>query len=287
MTEQVLINKILPNPEQPRKQFDEIALSDLAASIRENGIIQPLVVEEARNGNYILHDGERRFRAAKMAGLDMVPVIITPPLNGTGKQDRLVRAMVANIQREDLNPIEEARAFKRMMEELGMSSERIAIQLGTNSARVYKRLKLLKMDKEITFLIETRGLAHDERLMDALQSLPDKSTRVKVANKIIEKRMNIPTALGLITHLQLRMAEDHLGEDEVPAIQLAVRKSGSPNKAIWDAFSSVGKLPPWILFEISVRDTCKGCSLREMASETCCKDCPMVYLVKTMIGTTK
>lgn len=285
--DKISTKKILPNPEQPRKDFDQIALSDLAASIRENGIIQPLVVEDAGNGNYILHDGERRLRAAKLAGLEEVPVSIVPPLGGTSKEDRLIRAMVANIQRDDLNPIEEGRAYKRMMDELGMTANRIAIKMGTNNVRVGNRLKLLKLEPEIIQSIATGKLTSDPRLVDALFTLPDSVTRVKVVRKIIEKKMTIVNSLTMIEKINQHMAADNLGKDEVPAIRIAVRHEGEIKKPLWDAFASVGKLPPWVLFEVSVRDTCKQCSLRDMASEATCKDCPMVFLVRMMIGATK
>src|SRR6185369_7089197 len=99
--QQIHISRVVPNPEQPRKTFDQAELDGLADSIREHGVIQPIVVESCAD-DYILHDGERRLRAAKLAGLKKIPAIVHPPLNGTGPQERLERALVANVQRVEM-----------------------------------------------------------------------------------------------------------------------------------------------------------------------------------------
>lgn len=100
------VDRIYPNPMQPRKIFDEAELHELADSIREHGVIEPIVVELCGR-DFILHDGERRLRAARLASLKKIPAIVHPPLNGTGPRERLERALVANVQRSEMHPIEE------------------------------------------------------------------------------------------------------------------------------------------------------------------------------------
>ena len=158
---EIQVDLILPNPEQPRVDFDRKELEGLASSIREHGIIQPLVVEEAENGSYILHDGERRLRAAKMAGLKTVPAHVVPALNGSGGRERLTRALVANIQRSDLNPVEEARAYQRMIDELGMNVMQISRTVGVSQLRIKARLEILKLESSIQNMIITGLLPKD------------------------------------------------------------------------------------------------------------------------------
>ena len=118
MATMVAVDRILPNPQQPRRAFDAERLNELAESIRADkaaggtGVIQAVTVEEAPAGWFVLQDGERRLRAAKLAGLAEIPVSVAPSLNGTAPKDRLIRAMVANMQREDLGPIDEARGYE-------------------------------------------------------------------------------------------------------------------------------------------------------------------------------
>jgi ParB family chromosome partitioning protein len=107
----ILISRVLPNPEQPRRRFDPGSLRELADSIKVNGLIQPIVVEDAGDGSYILIDGERRLRACKLINRTEIEAFINPPSNHNG-EERLRKALVANIQRTDLNPIEEAQAYQ-------------------------------------------------------------------------------------------------------------------------------------------------------------------------------
>lgn len=284
---QIAIEKILPNPEQPREVFDKSALKNLAESIVANGIIEPLVVEESDGGNYILHDGERRLRAARIAGLKIVPVVIVPPLNGTAREERLTRALVANIQREDLNPIEEARAFQKMINDLGISINKCAQRLGVNTARIHMKLKLLKLDAEIQQMIAEDKLSHDQRLAEALVSLPDKQTRVQMAAKIAERGMTIPDAVKAIEKVKRFMSEEPLRVDDIPAVRLAVRQGARIRKSKWNALASAKHIPTWRRFEDEVRQTCDACSLRDLASEATCKECPLVFLVKRLAVVTK
>lgn len=139
------LEKLKANPNQPRKIFDEDSLHELAASIREHGIIQPIIVEENSDGTYIIVAGERRSRAARMAGLREVPAII----RNYSDERRLEIALIENVQRSDLNPIEEAQAYKRLMELTGLSQDEVAARVGKNRSTVANALRLLKLPEDM------------------------------------------------------------------------------------------------------------------------------------------
>ncbi len=138
------LGRLRPNPDQPRRDFPQESLSELADSIREHGIIQPILVEEDGAGGYLIVAGERRWRAAQMAGLREVPVI----LRAYTDKDRLEVAIIENIQREDLNPVEEAEAYRRLMELSGAPQEEVAKRVGKNRSTVANALRLLKLPPE-------------------------------------------------------------------------------------------------------------------------------------------
>lgn len=134
-----------PNPHQPRQEFDESALRELADSIREHGIIQPIIVEDAGDGTYFIIAGERRTRAARLAGLAAVPVIIKK----FSEERKLEVALIENIQRENLNPVEEAQAYHQLMTIGNLSQEEAATRVGKNRSTVANALRLLKLPEDI------------------------------------------------------------------------------------------------------------------------------------------
>ncbi len=139
------INKIIPNRYQPRKSFNEASLKELADSIKEKGVIQPIIVSELGDGRYELIAGERRLRAAKIAGLLEIPVII----RNFSEEDKLEIALIENIQREDLNPIEEAQAYKELIERLGLSQDELAKKIGKNRSSIANTIRLLKLPEYV------------------------------------------------------------------------------------------------------------------------------------------
>lgn len=142
---EISIDAIRPNPHQPRQLFDETTLSDLAASIRELGIIQPLVVRQVSEGHYELIAGERRLRAAKLAGLDRVPVT----LRVASEEASLAMAIVENVQREGISPIEAAVAYRRLIDEFGLTQEQIAERVGKSRTGIANTLRLLKLPDDV------------------------------------------------------------------------------------------------------------------------------------------
>jgi ParB family transcriptional regulator, chromosome partitioning protein len=138
---EVDVDRIMPNPWQPRLEMDEAALADLVQSIREHGILQPLIVTRADNDSYVLVAGERRWRAAKGAGLLTVPVVVKE----TTPRQRLELALVENIQREDLSPLETAQAYRQLIDEHELTQEAVAVRVGKSRAAVANALRLLQL----------------------------------------------------------------------------------------------------------------------------------------------
>ncbi|MCL2759925.1 MAG: ParB/RepB/Spo0J family partition protein [Treponema sp.] len=142
---QLPVNKLVANPGQPRKNFDEAEMQELANSIKTYGIIQPIIAANAGDGTYIIIAGERRTRAARLAGLSAVPVIVRDYTD----QKRLEVSLIENIQRSDLNPIEEVAAYKNLMDFSNLSQDELAMRMGKNRSTVANALRLLKLPIEV------------------------------------------------------------------------------------------------------------------------------------------
>ena len=145
------ISEIEPNREQPRKYFDEEALTELADSIRQHGVIQPLLVRPMENGTYQLVAGERRWRASRMAGLTEVPVVI----KDLSEIEAMELALIENLQRQDLNPIEEAVGFQQLMERYSMTQEQVASRVGKSRPAVANALRLLNLPEQVVAMVQS------------------------------------------------------------------------------------------------------------------------------------
>lgn len=143
--EDIAISSIVPNPDQPRRHIEEQGIEELALSIREHGLIQPIVVQPLPDGRYQLIAGERRWRAAQKAGLVTVPAIVRQ----VSEEQRLEIALVENVQREDINPVEQALAYRTLMERYGMTQEEVAQKVGKSRTAIANTLRLLSLDAEI------------------------------------------------------------------------------------------------------------------------------------------
>lgn len=278
----IAIDKVLPNPEQPRINFDPQELQGLATSIQEMGVIHPIVVEEAGEF-YILHDGERRLRAAKMAGLTEIPATITPALNGTGALERLTRALVANMQRSDLGPVEEALGLQKMVE-YGLSVPQISRKVGHSSGYVYDRLRLLELEPEIQEKVNARKLPCEPRPIKALLSINDPAIRVRLAEKAAERRSSTKAILEAVKRMQANGEASEQRKRRAPAISHALAKSKYRFKpAQWDALHQIGQVPPWPVVVNAAEATCRACILRSSASEAVCKECPAPEMLRRTI----
>ena len=190
------IDLIAPNPEQPRTHFEPEKLRELADSIREHGILQPLVVSRDEAGGYRLIAGERRLQAARLAGLATVPVIFR---EAAGK-DLLQLALIENIQRADLNPIEEAMAYRRLVNEYGLTQEDAARQVGKSRAAVANAIRLLGLETEIRRSLVAGEIS--EGHARALLALPEGRVRLDAWREAVKKRLSVREVEALARRLQ-------------------------------------------------------------------------------------
>ena len=179
------INKIEPNGQQPRKNFDEDSLNDLADSIKQHGMIEPLIVKKSENGFYNIIAGERRWRAARIAGLKEVPVIVK---DYTSQQIMEV-ALIENLQREDLNPIEEAEAFQRLIDEYHLKQDEVAEKVSKSRVAITNSLRLLKLDERVRcMVIEEKIKSGHAR---ALLSIEDNDLQYEIAVKVFDEKLSV------------------------------------------------------------------------------------------------
>ena len=172
---QVKLIDIEPNKEQPRKDFDEKALAELSDSIKEHGLLQPIIVKPLTNGTYRIIAGERRWRASRMAGLDTVPVII----KDFDEKEVMEVALIENLQREDLNPVEEAMGYRALMDTFGMTQEQVAQRVGKSRSAIANALRLLTLrPQELELLRNGKITAGHAR---ALLAAADALTREQMA----------------------------------------------------------------------------------------------------------
>lgn len=180
----VPIDQIDPNPKQPRKNFDADAIDELASSIREHGVLEPVIVRPLA-GRYELVVGERRWRAARLAGLTEIPAIVRT----LSDVEALELALIENIQREDLSPLEEAETYRRLMDEFHMTQEQVAKRVGKSRSTVANSLRLLDLDPELRDEIQRGALTAGHA--KALLSVTSKAERLSLAQKVIDEGLSV------------------------------------------------------------------------------------------------
>lgn len=179
------INKIEPNATQPRKFFDEDSLQELAESIRQHGLIEPLIVQKSKEDFYSIIAGERRWRAARIAGLKDIPVIVKE----YNSQQIIEIALIENLQREDLNPIEEAEAFNRLIEEYNLKQDEVAEKVSKSRVTITNSLRLLKLDERVrNMIIEDKIKSGHAR---ALLAIEDVDEQYNAAVKIFDEKLSV------------------------------------------------------------------------------------------------
>lgn len=180
------IDQISPNPYQPRKTFNDSSIEELARSVREHGIIQPLVVTKTGDNRYRLIAGERRFRAAQKAGLDSVPVVIKESM---ADGDILQVALIENIQREDLNPIEEAYAYHQLHEEFALTQEEISKRVGKERSTVANFLRLLRLPDSVKKLLASGRLSMGHAR--AILAVEPAKKQEQLAERVVKRNLNV------------------------------------------------------------------------------------------------
>jgi ParB family chromosome partitioning protein len=181
----VPVASVRPNPHQPRKHFDEEQLGSLAASVRELGVLQPILVREVGEGEYELIAGERRWRAAKRAGLPMIPVIV----RSADDLSSLEQAVVENLHRQDLNPLEEAAAYQQLLEDFEMTHEQLASRVGKSRAAVTNILRLFQLPPSIQRLVADGSLSAGHAR--ALLGTPDRSFQEALAKRTVAEGLPV------------------------------------------------------------------------------------------------
>lgn len=190
----IKINQVEPNREQPRKKFDEKALQELADSISQFGILQPLIVQE-KTDYYEIIAGERRWRAAKLAGLKEVPVIIRT----MSDQEIVEISLIENIQRENLNPIEEATAYKRLLNEFQLTQEEIAQRVAKSRTAVTNSMRLLKLDERVQQMVVDELLSTGHAR--ALLAIEDAELQFQAANKVYNEKLSVREVEKLVKNI--------------------------------------------------------------------------------------
>lgn len=229
------LDQIEPNRQQPRKYFDETALEELAVSLKTYGMIQPIVVK--KNGEYYeIIAGERRWRAAKIAGMEKVPVVVKKWEDA----EAFEAALVENLQREDLNPMEEAESYLRLQEEFGLSQEKIAEKVGKSRSAITNSLRLLQLDPRVrNFVVENKLTGGHAR---TLLPITDGDLQFELAEHIIEEGLSV-RAVEALVKAQLAKAEKagEEKEEKTKADETAYRAIEDDLKAF---FSTKVKLKP-------------------------------------------
>jgi ParB family chromosome partitioning protein len=200
------LDKISANPDQPRKNFDEDALKELADSIGQHGVIQPIIVEEEDGGSYTIITGERRSRAARIAGLSEIPAIIRK----FSDEQRIAVALVENIQRADLNPIEEASAYKHLMETANISQDQAALRVGKKRSTLANAMRLLKLPPKMQEALKTGGLSAGHAR--AILSLESEEARERLFYEITTKGISVREAEKRAATLQANVGPDKTPE---------------------------------------------------------------------------
>jgi len=217
---EISVDRLSPNPFQPRRSFTEEGLEQLAESIRHHGILQPIVVRPSGDG-YQLIAGERRWRAAQIAGLQRIPAVVRE----LDDPSMVQVALIENLQREDLNPIEEASAYRRLMDEFNMTQEQLSSTIGRSRPAIANAVRLLNLPTEIQRAVEERKLS--EGHARCLLAISDQGDQLKVAAEIIANGLNVRQAEELVKGTTRNVSRETIRrrtpEDDPDAVRLTQR----------------------------------------------------------------
>ena len=188
------VSLIVPNPKQPRRHFEHAALEDLVSSIKEHGIVEPLVATRLSDGTYELVAGERRLRAAQIAGLETVPCVV----RSATEQEKLELALIENVQRQDLNPIEEAVAYQRLMDEFGLTQDQVSAKVGKSRPQVANMVRLLQLPEDIQQALMDRKISASNAR--TLLSLPTDQERRDLFQAMLAGNFTVRQAEARVPH---------------------------------------------------------------------------------------
>ena len=209
------INKVEPNREQPRKKFDEDALLELSESIKQFGVLQPLLVTQ-RDDYYEIIAGERRWRAAKLAGVKEVPVIVKK----LTEQEIMIISLLENIQREDLNPIEEAQGYKRLIEEFNLKQDEVAEQVSKSRTAVTNAMRLLKLNEKVQQMLIDEMLTTGHAR--ALLAIEDQEKQYEIAQRIFDEKLSVRDTEKLVKNIHNEKPDSPAAANKIDPQLLAV-----------------------------------------------------------------
>ncbi len=189
--QEIEISRVVPNADQPRKQFDRVKLEELASSIREHGVVQPVIVRQ-RGDRFELVAGERRWRAAGLAGLRTIPAVVRE----LSETQVMEIALIENLQREDLNPMEEAEAFRRLIQEFGLTQEDLAKRLGKSRPQISNTMRLLGLSGPVREMVAAGQISMGHA--KALMSLEDGPRQVEIARRIVDSGCSVREAEAMV-----------------------------------------------------------------------------------------
>ena len=220
------ISLVDPKSDQPRKYFDKEALEELSNSIRENGLLQPILVREyGESGRYQIIAGERRWRAARMAGLDEIPAVVM-----TGDELKIAEiALIENVQRKDLNPIEEAMAYKALIERFGLKQEEVAQQAGKSRSAVANMLRLLELPDEVLIMVQDEKLSMGHAR--AILGLEDEEKMLPLAEMTADKELSVREVEALVRRYNTVVEEIPETEESKAAMQRRIYMKELEDKA--------------------------------------------------------
>ena len=210
------LEKIIVNPEQPRKIFQEDELDELSRSIQEYGVLQPILVRETEGGFYSVIAGERRYRASLLAGKTSIPAIVRK----MEEEEAAVIALVENVQRENLNFIEEARAYKKLMDEFHLTQSEIALKVGKQQSTISNKIRILSLPEDIQELLTGNKLT--ERHGRALLKIPGEADRKKIIVRIVKNNLNVKQSEKLIDDFLAGLEEQRRKKNKINYISYKI-----------------------------------------------------------------
>jgi ParB family chromosome partitioning protein len=218
--QEISIDSIDPNPYQTRRRINEAALEELAESIRASGVVQPVVLRPVANGRYQLVAGERRWHASRRAGKTTIPAVVRQISN----EQAMEITIIENLQREDLNPVEQARAFERLSREFGLTQEQIAARTGKDRASIANFIRLLKLPEDVQNALEAGALSFGHgKVLLGLAGFPEHLERA--AREIIEKQLSVRQTEELVTKLLNPQAAEQKQEKRAAPVDPNVREA--------------------------------------------------------------
>lgn len=261
------VDKIVPNPQQPRQYFDEEALATLAESLGTEGLLNPISLVGPIDGVYVLEDGERRWRASKRLGWTQIEASVKSPNRNTSDISLLIRALVGNLQREDMGPIDEARAYERLVI-LGMSQREIGQRVGRSQSHISSRMRMLQFPEEIQELYNHGRLPLEERSMYALRRMPE-DAQIRAAKRAAVMKMDASRFLGLCT----RMMNASPRSNDAAIIKAQRSDETAPALSM---NAEIVKVSVDAMVE-AIRSECRDCGLSD--DLPLCRACPLQRVV--------